>query len=97
MAEEKVNKNFNNNENAELLKTPQGTIYGWANGNKIYLTRDGLNPDTPVHEYTHLLVKAMQKKDAKFWAECKKELMKCSEWEEVLLDENYANIRGDAI
>ena len=85
---------INTNE-IEFLRTPNGTVYGWAQGNTIHLTKAGLNPNTPVHEFTHLWVKAMQKKDPKFWAECKAELMKSSEWQEVLNDENYADIRGN--
>ena len=91
-----INKNYpQSSNNVEFLRTPQGTVYGWAQGNTIHLTKAGLNPNTPVHEYTHLWVKAMQKKDPKFWAECKAELMKSSEWQEVMNNENYANIRGN--
>ena len=79
----------------EVLRTSNGIVYGWAQGNTIHLTKAGLNPNTPVHEFTHLWAKAMQINDPKFWAECKAELMKSSEWQEVLNDENYANIRGN--
>ena len=34
----------------EFMKTSQGTVYGWTVDGKIYLTRAGLNPETPIHE-----------------------------------------------
>lgn len=44
----------------EFLRTSNGTIYGYAKDGKIYLTDNGFNPNTPIHEYTHLWVKAVR-------------------------------------
>lgn len=66
----KVIQNFENppingekiSTNAEKLSTSGGLIYGYTQNGEIYLTERGLNPNTPVHEYTHLWAAAMMKK-----------------------------------
>lgn len=45
---------------SEPLRTSNGTIYGYSKDGKIYLTDKGVNPNTPIHEYTHLWVKAVR-------------------------------------
>lgn len=86
----------NTNEQIETFETPDGTVYGWAVGNEIYLTEDGLNPETPIHEYTHLWAKAMENSDPKGWAKIVR-LCKGNKalWESVKNDPNYTNIKDD--
>ncbi len=78
----------------ELLTTSDGTIYGWSVGNEIWLTDDGMNPETPIHEYIHLFVKAMSQEDSKEWRHvvelCKKNKVL---WDEVANDPNYAHLQ----
>ena len=52
---------------------------GWTNGLDIWLTKDNINAETPVHEYTHIWTFALMKKNPKLWAEIKN-LLKDSEW-----------------
>lgn len=80
------------NSKAEQLKTPQGTVYGWTVNGKIYLTKDGLNPNTPIHEYTHLWADAMMIKNKKGWDSIKALLKDNPIWNEVVADANYSNI-----
>lgn len=80
------------NSKAEQLKTPQGTVYGWTVNGKIYLTKDGLNPNTPIHEYTHLWADAMMKHNKKEWQSVKELLRDTPVWDEVLKDKNYQDI-----
>ncbi|WP_315387763.1 LPD38 domain-containing protein [Hoylesella shahii] len=77
------------------MKTLQGTIYGWTVGGKIYLTKDGLNPETPIHEYTHIWAEAMRRKNADGWNSVKQLLKDTSVWSEVLNDPNYQDIRDN--
>lgn len=51
----------------EFLRTSNGTIYGYAKDGKIYLTDKGFNPNTPIHEYTHLWVKAVRNNNAELY------------------------------
>lgn len=79
----------------ELLQTPNGTVYGWTDGKKIYLTEAGINPNTPIHEYTHLWAKAMMQKNPKGWNNIKKLLKGTPVWNEVMSDPNYSSIHND--
>lgn len=92
----KFQQQKNANEQIETFETPDGTVYGWAVGNEIYLTEDGLNPETPIHEYTHMWAKAMENADPKGWAKIVR-LCKANKalWESVKNDPNYTNIKDD--
>ena len=80
---------------AEQMKTPSGTLYGWTVGGKIYLTKDGLNPNTPIHEYTHLWAQAMKERNKEGWQSVKELLRDTPVWDEVLKDKNYQDILDD--
>ena len=83
------------NSHATTLRTPQGTIYGWSLNGKIYLTEAGINPDTPIHEYTHLWAEAMMKQNKKGWDSIKFLLKDTPVWKEVIADPNYSNIKDN--
>ena len=78
---------------AETLRTPNGTVYGWTDGKKVYLTEDGMNPETPIHEYTHIWARAMMQNNAEGWQSVKDLLRGTPMWNEVMNDANYADIR----
>ncbi|MBQ6571951.1 MAG: hypothetical protein IIX31_04635, partial [Alistipes sp.] len=89
---------FNENDlkivdRVELFQDAEGKIYGWAVGGEIYLTPDGLNANTAIHEYSHLWVEALRKKDSKKWAEIKSQLQATPFWQQVIDDPNYERIR----
>ena len=79
-------------DHIQFMRTPQGTIYGWSVNGKIYLTEAGINPDTPIHEYTHLWAEAMMIKNKKGWNSIKALLKDNPIWNEVVADANYSNI-----
>ena len=83
------------NSHATTLRTPQGTIYGWSVNGKIYLTEAGINPDTPIHEYTHLWADAMMKQNKQGWDSIKSLLKDTPVWKEVIADPNYSNIKDN--
>ena len=83
------------NSHATTLRTPQGTIYGWSVNGKIYLTEAGINPDTPIHEYTHLWAEAMMIKNKQGWNSIKSLLKDTPVWKEVIADPNYSNIKDN--
>ena len=70
-------------------------MYGWTAGGKIYLNRDAMNPDAPIHEYTHLWDEMLRKRNPALWLRGKELLKRTSLWQEVLDDANYADIRAD--
>lgn len=61
----------------------QGNSRGWTNGLDIWLTKDNINAETPVHEYTHIWTFALMKNNPKLWAEIKN-LLKDSEWVDTI-------------
>lgn len=83
-----------NNHN-RFLNDGGGRVYSWVAGGKVYLNRDAMNPETPLHEYTNLWDEMVRKENPELWA-CGKELMKQTPmWDEVVNDPNYADIADD--
>lgn len=80
---------------AEFLRTSNGTIYGYAKDGKIYLTDKGFNPNTPIHEYTHLWAKAMQAKNLQGWQSVVGLLKGTPMWDEVANDPHYSHLTDD--
>lgn len=80
-------------DRVEFLKTAQGEVYGWTDGKRVYLTEKGMNPETPIHEYTHIWARAMKGQNAKGWQSVKDLLRDTPMWNEVMNDANYADIR----
>ena len=78
-----------------VLRDGAGTVYGWTVGGEVYLNKDAMNPETPVHEYTHLWDMMVQRENPELW-ERGKELMKETPlWDEVKDDPAYSDIRDD--
>ena len=79
----------------ELLLTQNGTLYGWSVGDRIYLTKAGINPNTPIHEYTHLWAKAMMRNNREGWQSIVDIFKDTSMWDEVVNDKNYSGLTTD--
>ena len=73
------------------------TVYGAAVGGKILLNAEHLNPNTPVHEYTHLWDKAVQQKNPELWRRGVELMKQTSLWKEVENDPNYAGLDENGI
>ena len=82
-------------DHIQFMRTPQGTVYGWTVNGKIHLTKAGLNPETPIHEYTHLWADAMMKQNKQGWNSIKSLLKDTLVWKEVIADPNYSNIKDN--
>lgn len=80
-------------EKAEQLRNSDHTLYGIASNGKIYVISGRINPNTPVHEYTHLWARAFAKANPKKWADIVKVLKQTEQWQEVLNDADYASIK----
>ena len=79
----------------EFLREPDGTVYGATVGGKIYLNRERLNPNTPIHEYTHLWFSALKDANPELYKRGVELMKQLPIWEEVRTDSNYANLSGD--
>jgi hypothetical protein len=78
-----------------FMKRPNGKVYGWTDGKDFFYTKDGFNPNTFVHEYTHIWAKAMMEKNPTGWNSIKQLLKDTLVWEEVMNDANYSDIHKD--
>ena len=79
----------------EDIRTASERICGFTSGNTIYLTHDGINPETPIHEYTHLWCKVIERTRPKEWEEIVSNIKGTPIWNEVLDDEKYAKIHSN--
>lgn len=79
----------------EFLREPDGTVYGATVGGKIYLNRERLNPNTPIHEYTHLWFSALKDANPELYKRGVELMKQLPIWEEVRTDPNYATLSGD--
>ncbi len=75
----------------ELLRDGD-VVYGAAVGGRIYLNAERLNPNTPVHEYTHLWDKACKAKNPELWNRGVELMKQTSIWNEVADDANYSGL-----
>lgn len=72
-----------------------GVLYGFTDGKKIVLIAERMNPNTPIHEYTHMWVEAYSRENPKAWQAALELLKRTDEWYAVLNDPNYKGIAGD--
>ena len=80
---------------AHLLHTPSGVVYGWTVGGKVYMNRDAMNPEAPIHEYTHLWDEMVRRENPHLWERGKDLMKQMPLWNEIVADSNYADIRDD--
>lgn len=92
---EQTNKNrgsFDSRKNKGILPflTPQGEVYGFVDkeGN-IYLDETKISPEHPIHEYTHLWDRTVQKHNPRLWNRGIELMKQTSLWNDVLNDEHY--------
>ena len=83
-------------DSRKQLKDSKGTIRGWVgNDGKIHLTKDGLNAETPIHEYTHLWAEALQMNNPELWEQIKGLLKDTPEWKRITSMKEYSNLKDD--
>ena len=81
------------------LRTTSGVIHGYAKDGKIYLTDKGFNPNTPIHEYTHLWVKAVRNNNAELYGNLRDLFSRenlPNIWNELDNDPQYSNLSDEA-
>lgn len=78
-----------------LFKDNNGVIYGATIGGKIYLNGSALNPETPIHEYTHIWDEACRRNNPELWNRGVDLMRQTSVWNDVKNDPNYSNLETD--
>ena len=82
-------------EKTQFLRTDDGVIYGLVQNGEIYLDPALLNPNTPIHEYTHIWDMIIMEQNPQLWEEGKKLLKQLDLWNEIANSEQYKSLRGD--
>lgn len=83
---------INKKSNTQKMTLNDGTVYGYAFDNKIYLNPEVMNSEVVVHEYTHLWDNYTQRTNPELWEKGKSIFKNTKFWEEVKADPNYADI-----
>ena len=81
--------------NANVLETMDGVVYGFVKDGKVYLNPELINPNTSIHEYTHLWDLALMQLNPALWEKGKKLMKQTPLWDEVINDPNYADIKDN--
>lgn len=77
------------------LETSSGVVYGYVEDGIVHLDYSLMNPNTPIHEYTHLWDNALMQLNPALWEKGKALMKKTSLWNEVINDPNYADIKDN--
>lgn len=72
-----------------------GTVYGYVLNGVIHLTPEGINPETPIHEYSHLWLTAYRKEHPDRWARLCNELERNGFTKLVSGDPSYSFLASD--
>ena len=75
-----------------MLDKENGGIYGWTDGKQIFLTKRGLNPNSPLHEYTHIWASYMEKHNPELWSDIVKTMKQTDMWQQIRQNSNYRSI-----
>ena len=84
------NPRYTDTGDLSFFLTPEGELYGFVDkeGN-IYLDETVIDPEHPVHEYTHLWDRIVAKKHPRLWKRGVELFRQTSLWEQIANDTNY--------
>lgn len=71
------------NNEINKLTYSNGTLYGFEHNGTIGIFTEELNPETPMHEYTHLWDSVMQKKNPELWKRGVALMQELPDWKEI--------------
>ncbi len=80
----------------KYFRTANGEVYGFTDGEKIYLDTKKMKPETPLHEYAHLWCDMLRKVNPKEWESVKKIFDKVEGLKEEV-QKLYPELEGDAL
>lgn len=80
----------------KYFRTKDGEVFGFTDGEKIYLDTKKMKKDTPLHEYAHLWCDALRRGNPEEW-EHVKSLFDFVEGLKERIKEAYPELEGDAL
>lgn len=78
------------------FRTAKGEVYGFTDGEKIYLDTRKMKPETPLYEYAHLWCDMLRKVNPKEWENVKKLFDKVEGLKDDV-QKLYPELEGDAL
>lgn len=78
------------------FRTAKGEVYGFTDGEKIYLDTRKMKPETPLHEYAHLWCDMLRHVNSKEWENVKKLFDKVEGLKEEV-QKLYPELEGDSL
>ena len=75
--------------------TSSGVVYGFQKNDTIYLTEDGIDANTPIHEYAHLWAEVARRTAPGEWSGIVEAMKTSPMWASVVNDPFYLNLNGD--
>lgn len=79
-------------EETRYFRTPEGEVYGFTAGGKIYLDSERMNAATPMHEYTELWSQIVARENPELWMRGVELMKHTLVWDEVNADPNYKEL-----
>ena len=80
----------------KYFRTANGEVYGFTDGEKIYLDTKKMKPETPLHEYAHLWCDMLRRVNPKEWENVKKLFDKVDGLNDEV-QKLYPELEGDAL
>lgn len=80
----------------KYFRTANGEVYGFTDGEKIYLDTKKMKPETPLHEYAHLWCDMLRKVNPNEWENVKKLFDKVESLKEEV-KKLYPELKDDAL
>lgn len=80
----------------KYFRTANGEVYGFTDGEKIYLDTRKMKPETPLHEYAHLWCDMLRRVNPKEWENVKKLFDKVDGLKDEV-QKLYPELEGDAL
>ena len=81
-------------DHVRFFRTKDGEVYGFTDGEKIYLDLKRMKPETPLHEYAHLWVEGLKAVNAEEWENVKALFDKVEGLKEEV-QKLYPELKGD--
>ena len=82
-------------DHIRFLQDGKGVVYGATVGGRIYINAERINPETPIHEYTHIWDDACRRNNPELWKRGVELMKGTSVWQDVVNDVNYSDLRTD--
>ena len=82
-------------DHIRFLHDGKGVVYGATVGGRIYINAERINPETPIHEYTHIWDDACRRNNPELWKRGVELMKGTSVWQDVVNDGNYSDLRTD--